>query len=124
VHAHILAAKNLAGNATASGKAYFISQGTPVNLWNWINTLFIEMAIPEIQSSLSETVAYMLGGLLELVYTVGGINSEPRMTRFLSEQLAKSHYFSIANARKDLGYEPIVLIEEGLQRTVQWLKTQ
>jgi len=123
-HAHILAAKNLAGKATASGKAYFISQGTPVNLWSWIDGLFASMAIPPIQSSLSETVAYLLGGVLELLYTVGRTNNEPRMTRFLAEQLAKSHYFCIANARQDLGYEPIVSIEEGLQRTVQWLKRQ
>jgi nucleoside-diphosphate-sugar epimerase len=124
VHAHILAAKNLAGKATAGGKAYFISQGTPVNLWSWINELFASMTIPAIQSSLSESAAFALGAVLELLYTVGHVNSEPRMTRFLAEQLAKSHYFSITNARKDLGYEPLVSIEEGLQRTVQWLKRQ
>jgi nucleoside-diphosphate-sugar epimerase len=107
-HAHILAAKNLAGKGTASGKPYFISQGTPVNLWNWINALFAEMAISPVQSSLSETFAYRLGGVLELLYTAIRAKKEPRMTRFLAEQLAKSHYFSIANARKDLGYEPIV----------------
>ncbi|MBU1565373.1 MAG: NAD-dependent epimerase/dehydratase family protein [Proteobacteria bacterium] len=123
-HAHILAAKNLAGSASACGKAYFISQGTPVNLWNWINELFAEMAVPEVQSSLSETFAYILGGTLELLYGLGRAKNEPRMTRFLAEQLAKSHYFSIVNAQKDLGYEPIVSIEEGLCRTVQWLKTQ
>ena len=44
------------------------------------------------------------------------------MTRFLAEQLAKSHYFSIENAQKDLGYKPIVSTTEGLRRTVQWLK--
>jgi len=123
-HAHILAAKNLAGKATASGKPYFISQGTPVNLWNWINELFAEMAVPTIQASLSETFAYRLGGALELFYAAIGSKKEPRMTRFLAEQLAKSHYFSIANAQKDLGYEPIVSTEEGLCRTVQWLKRQ
>jgi 2-alkyl-3-oxoalkanoate reductase len=123
VHAHILAAKNLAGKASASGKPYFISQGTPVNLWNWINELFAKMAVPEIQLSLSETFAYVLGGTLEFLYTVGRAKNEPRMTRFLAEQLAKSHYFSISNAQKDLGYEPIVSIEEGLRRTVLWLKT-
>lgn len=122
-HAHILAAKNLAGNASASGKPYFISQGTPVNLWNWINELFAKMAVPAIQSSLPETFAYVLGGALELFYTVCRVKNEPRMTRFIAEQLAKSHYFSIANARIDLGYEPIVSTEEGLRRTVQWLKT-
>jgi 2-alkyl-3-oxoalkanoate reductase len=123
-HAHILAARNLSGNATAGGKAYFISQGVPVNLWNWINELFAEMAIPAIQSSLSAPATYVLGGVLELLYTVGHVKKEPRMTRFVAEQLAKSHYFSIANARKDLGYEPIISLEEGMRRTVQWLKTQ
>lgn len=123
-HAHILAAKNLSGNATAGGKAYFISQGAPVNLWNWINELFAEMAIPSIESSLSATAAYVLGGVLELLYVVGHVKNEPRMTRFVAEQLAKSHYFSIANAQKDLGYKPITSLEEGMRRTVQWLKTQ
>lgn len=123
-HAHILAAKNLAEKGTACGNAYFISQGTPVNLWKWINELFAKMAVPEIHASISEGLAYKLGGLLELFYTVCRFQSEPRMTRFVAEQLAKSHYFSTAKAEKDLGYQPIVSAEEGLARTVQWLKTQ
>ncbi|MDK9707801.1 MAG: NAD-dependent epimerase/dehydratase family protein [Desulforhopalus sp.] len=123
-HAHILAAKNLAERGTAAGNAYFISQGTPVNLWKWINELFAKMAVPEIHASISETLAYKLGGFLELFYTICRLQSEPRMTRFVAEQLAKSHYFSTANAEKDLGYQPIVSAEEGLARTVQWLKTQ
>ena len=123
-HAHILAAKNLAGVATANGKAYFISQGEPVNLWDWINALFTEMAVPAIQASVPENIAYVLGGILELLYTVGRSSKEPRMTRFVAEQLAKSHYFSISNAQKDLGYRPMVSTAEGLRRTVKWLKTQ
>jgi len=123
-HAHILAAKNLAGIATASGKPYFISQGKPVNLWNWINDLFSAMGVPRVTSSIPESFAFVMGGVLESFHTLVRSRNEPKMTRFLAEQLAKSHYFSIANAQKDLGYEPIVSIEEGLQRTVQWLKKQ
>jgi len=123
-HAHILAAKNLAGIATASGKPYFISQGKPVNLWNWINDLFSTMGVPRVTSSIPESFAFVMGGVLESFHTLVRSRNEPKMTRFLAEQLAKSHYFSIANAQKDLGYEPIVSIEEGLQRTVQWLKKQ
>ena len=123
-HAHILAAKNLAGKATACGKSYFISQGEPVNLWNWINDLFSAMEVPRVTSAIPESLAFVVGGALEFFHTLVRSGHEPKMTRFLAEQLAKSHYFSIANAQKDLGYEPIVSIEEGLQRTVQWLKTQ
>ena len=123
-HAHILAAKNLAEKATASGKAYFISQGEPVNLWNWINDLFSAMEVPRVTASIPAPFAFVLGGVLECIHTLARSRHEPKMTRFLAEQLAKSHYFSIANAQKDLGYEPIVSTEEGLRRTVQWLKTQ
>ena len=120
--AHILAAKNLSEQGTAAGKPYFISQGEPVNLWDWINELFAAMNIDRIQASVAFPVAYCLGGAMEAIYNLVGVEKEPRMTRFLAEQLAKSHYFSIENARQDLGYEPVVSTAEGLRRTVQWLK--
>lgn len=121
-HAHILAAENLLSSATAGGKPYFLSQGEPVNLWNWIAELYSAMEIPQVAGKVSFPVAYMVGGVLEMFYNLFSVGSEPKMTRFLAEQLAKSHYFSIDNAKKDLGYEPIVSTAEGLRRTVAWLK--
>lgn len=122
--AHILAASNLAGPGTAGGKAYFISQGEPVRLWQWINELFSRMAVPPVEKRVSLTTAYRLGRVLEIVYTVLRLRQEPRMTRFLAEQLAKSHYFSLEQARRELGYEPLISTEEGLHRTVQWLNNR
>ncbi len=121
-HAHLLAAKNLCEKGTAAGKPYFISQGEPVNLWAWINDLFTAMDIDKVQQSVSFPLAYRLGGLLEAWHKITRSVKEPRMTRFLAEQLAKSHYFSIDNARNDLGYVPIISTSEGLRRTVSWLK--
>jgi len=123
-HAHILAAKNLSELGSAAGKPYFISQGEPVNLWAWINELFVAMDVEEVKASVAFPVAYRLGGALEMLYKIARLKREPKMTRFLAEQLAKSHYFSIENARKDLGYQPVISTTEGLRRTVQWLKEQ
>ena len=39
--------KTCPSERTAAGKAYFISQGEPVNLWDWINELFVAMDIDE-----------------------------------------------------------------------------
>jgi nucleoside-diphosphate-sugar epimerase len=50
------------------------------------------------------------------VYKLAGRQSEPVMTRFLAAQLARSHYFSIARARRDFGYEPAVSTAEGMRR--------
>ena len=119
--AHILAAQNLDSHATAAGNAYFISQGEPVNLWNWINNLFARLSIPPVRKRIGAGSAYILGTLLEGMFLLFKLDREPPMTRFLAEQLARSHWFSIARARRDLGYEPNISTAEGLERLVQWL---
>jgi len=121
--AHVLAAKCLARDGKAGGRAYFISQGQPVNLWEWLNNLLGQLGIARIDAAVSFGSAYAVGGVLELLYSVLKLRKEPKMTRFLAEQLAKSHYFSIACAQNDLGYTPAVSTEDGLQLTINWLKT-
>jgi nucleoside-diphosphate-sugar epimerase len=122
VAAHLLAAENLAGSATAAGKAYFISQGEPVNLWGWIDEFFALVGIPPVRKAVSYRKAKAAGAALETIYTLLGIEREPLMTRFLAGQLAHSHWFSIAASRRDLGYSPEVTTGEGLQRTAAWLR--
>jgi nucleoside-diphosphate-sugar epimerase len=119
--AHILAAENLEHVGSAAGQAYFISQGEAVNLWNWINELFLRLEIPRVTRRVSFKKAYVAGALLEKIYSLLKKTEEPPMTRFLAEQLAKSHWFSLAKARKDLGYTPLVSTPEGLDRLVAWL---
>ncbi|CAG37359.1 NAD-dependent epimerase/dehydratase family protein [Desulfotalea psychrophila] len=113
-HAHLLAANNLLRAGTAAGRAYFISQGQPVNLWDWLNELFVRLDVPPLERSVPFSLAYALGAFFEGAYRVLGLQNDPPMTRFVAEQLAKSHYFSIENAQKDFGYAPIVSMEEGI----------
>jgi nucleoside-diphosphate-sugar epimerase len=122
--AHILAAENLNSSATAAGNAYFISQGEPVNLWNWINGLLERIGIEPVKKRVGFGAAYAAGTLLEGIYMWFNLEREPRMTRFLAEQLAKSHWFSIDRARRDLGYVPRVSTSEGLDRVVARLTTR
>jgi len=122
-HAHLLAADNLAGAATAAGRAYFISQGEPVNLWQWIGELFSRLDIAPVRIKIPYPMAYGIGALLESAYGLARCRQEPPMTRFLAQQLAKSHYFSIARARDDLGYQPLVSTAEGMERLLASLVT-
>lgn len=118
--AHLLAAANLEITGTAAGNAYFISQGEPVNLWQWINDLFVMMDVPEVESRVSFKTAYFAGTVLEGLYKCARIQKEPKMTRFLAEQLAKSHYFSIDKAKQDFGYTPRVDTREGMERMLHF----
>jgi len=124
VHAHILAAKNLETTGSAAGQAFFIGQEEPVVLWQWINDLFVRLNIPPVTRKVPLAIAYGAGMTLEALYTVLGKAEEPRMTRFLAYQLAKSHWFSHQKAEKLLGYRPLVATELGLVRLVEWLNTE
>lgn len=108
----------------AGGKPYFISQGEPVNLWEWINDLFERLEMPRLQKSISLPMAYRVGGVCEFLWKSLKLSGEPPMTRFVATELGKDHYFDISAARRDLAYEPIVSTEEGLQRTVDWFLNQ
>jgi nucleoside-diphosphate-sugar epimerase len=121
--AHLLAAEALAGEpASAAGKAYFISQGEPVNCWQWVDEILALVDLPPVRRSVSINMASRLGGICEAVYRLLRLTSEPPMTRFLAAQLATSHWFDISAARRDLGYEPRVSMAEGMRRLGNWLR--
>ena len=114
--AHLLAADKLTLGAPVSGKPFFVSQGEPVPLWTFVDRLLAAGSLPPVQRTISPRVAYGAGALLELAYRVLPLKGEPRLTRFLVEELCTAHWFNIGAARRELGYAPIVSIEEGLRR--------
>jgi nucleoside-diphosphate-sugar epimerase len=122
VDAHLLALDRRRSSPSSSGHAYFISQGKPVRLWTWLGDILGRLDLPAVRRAISYRTARVVGAVAERVYRVARIRSEPPMTRFLASQLAKSHYFDISAARRDLGYEPAVSTEEGVNRLVAWLK--
>ncbi len=114
--AHILAATNLEDSMSAAGQAYFISQGEAVNLWHWIDELFELMDVPPIKRTVPFWLAYTGGAFLEGLHRILVPKKEPKMTRFLAEQLSKSHFFSIEKARKDLGYTVRLSTQDGMRQ--------
>lgn len=116
VQAHLCALDALRDGATCSGKAYFISQGEPVELWQFLGRMFSHFGVPLPKKRISTGLAYALASALEFFYKMFSLKGEPRLTRFLVLQLATSHYFSNAAAEKDLGYRPKVSMEEGFKR--------
>lgn len=121
VYAHLLAAENLCTSASAAGEAFFIGQEAPVNLWQWINALFTRLGIAPITRQVPLPLAYGAGAVLELGHHLLRPRQEPRMTRFLALQLAKSHWFSHAKAERLLGYRPLVDTANGTHNLVNWL---
>jgi 2-alkyl-3-oxoalkanoate reductase len=115
-HAHVLVGDRLGPGSAVTGKAYFLSQGEPVLLWDFINRVLESANLPPVQKSISFSLAWTAGTVCEAIYRSLRLRGEPPMTRFVARQLATSHWFDISAARRDLGYEPLVSTEEGLRR--------
>jgi nucleoside-diphosphate-sugar epimerase len=133
VDAHLLAEGALLGSQPstlnpqlalppAGGKAYFITNGEPVILWDWINQLLRGVGLPEITKRVPLSVAYAAGGVLEGMWRVLPLKGEPPMTRFVAKEMATDHWFDISAARRDLGYHPLVTMADGTAELIAHLK--
>jgi 2-alkyl-3-oxoalkanoate reductase len=119
--AHVAAATALTDGSPVCGRAYFISQGEPVNCWQWIDQLLAAARLPPVQRAISLQRAWQFGRLWETAHWLLRLRGEPSMTRFLAAQLGRSHWFNISAARRDFGYEPTVSTSAGLERLRTWL---
>jgi nucleoside-diphosphate-sugar epimerase len=119
--AHLLAADALSAGR-AVGKAYFISNGEPLPVWELVNRILVAAALPPVERTVPVWAALGAGVALEGLYRAFGSAAEPPMTRFLARELATAHWFDLTAARRDLGYEPRVSIDEGLTRLRAWLR--
>ena len=118
--AHLQAFDKLDIGAECSGKAYFISQGEPLPLKILMNGILASAGEKPVDRSVPPGIAYSLGAVCEVLYGLLGIQKEPLMTRFLAKQLATEHWFNISAAKKDLGYDPKISIQEGLSRLKEY----
>lgn len=113
--AHLLAEEALR-RGVGAGRAYFINEPQPVNLWEWIDKLLHLADLPPVKRRLSVGAAYAAGTVLEGVWSLLRKQSEPPMTRFLALQLSQSHAYSIAAAQRDLGDFTKVSFDDGMRR--------
>ena len=123
VHAHLQALLSMQLNPNLGGQAYFIGQNEPVVLWDWLNEIFSELGMSSINKTISYKSAFHVGHVLEKIWSLLGIESDPPMTRFVACQLAHDHWFSCSAAEKDLGYRPVINMKEAMEKTLPWLKS-
>jgi nucleoside-diphosphate-sugar epimerase len=122
--AHLLAGDALKPGAVVAGSVYFISQDEPVNLWDFVNTILTRLGLPPVKKGIPLSLARTMGASLETTHRALRLPGEPRLTRFLANELAMDHYYNIAAAKRDFGYRPQLSMAEAVERTVAWFLAQ
>ncbi|KAM4596106.1 short-chain dehydrogenase/reductase family 42E member 1 [Fundulus diaphanus] len=125
VSAHMLAAEALSSEKQhrSAGQAYFISDGRPVNNFEFFRPLVEGLGYPFPKLRLPISLIYLLAFLTEMIHHLIGpfYNFQPLLTRTEVYKTGVTHYFSMAKARADLGYEPL---KRDLDEVVQWFKSR
>lgn len=122
--AHLQAADRLAIGSVVAGKAYFLSQGEPLPVWEVVNRILAAGGVPPVTRTISPRLAYVVGCILERIFMLFSLQGEPRMTRFVARELSTSHWFDLTAARRDFDYAPTVSFDEGMTRLQAWLTSQ
>ncbi|MFG1498373.1 NAD-dependent epimerase/dehydratase family protein [Saccharospirillum sp. HFRX-1] len=103
-----------------SGSIYNISNGEPVQLLDALSLLFEQLASPtRIRTLPYPLLAPVIAGV-EKCYQHWPGQPEPTLTRYSAALFHYHQTLNIERARRDLGYQPKISIDEGIQRYVQW----
>lgn len=121
--AHLQAADALTdASSPNAGRAYFLTDPEPVQLWPWINRFLEGIGEPPVTRHISLSAAQRVGQVMEALWSWLPLPGEPPMTRFVAAQLATHHFYDLSAARADFGLTWPVSGEEGLARTIAWFK--
>lgn len=114
------------GRPIASGQPYFVSDGFPINTFEFIGPLLKTLDYDLPKSWLAVPHALFLGKVFSFFYSV----LYPWLNRWWLPQplilpaevykVGVTHYFSLLKAKEELGYVPIVSPREGMAATISY----
>ncbi|WVZ72138.1 hypothetical protein U9M48_020647 [Paspalum notatum var. saurae] len=122
VHGHLCADKTLStmdGATTCGGKAYFITNMEPMNMWDFTSMLHEELGHKRLfKIRIPLLVIKPICYLVEWSYNIlqhYGMRQPQLLTSTRIKYITLNRTFSCNRAAKELGYTPIVTLMDGLK---------
>lgn len=102
------------------GKKYNITNDHPMILYDILEKLFNTLHIKWRKRKMNYQFIFRLASVMEFIYKLFMPNKEPILTKYTVSVLSHSQTLNIDAAKHDLGYEPHVSIDEGIQKFTKW----
>lgn len=112
----------LLAGGPALGKAYNISNGEPVPMWDAINYVLRQLDLPPVTRHLPFALAYGAATLNEGLCRLLPGRPEPTLFRLGVAMMANDFSLDISRARQYLDYQPQVSLWTALDEFSQWWK--
>ncbi|TGK33430.1 NAD-dependent epimerase/dehydratase family protein [Leptospira gomenensis] len=114
--ANLVHAIELSLNKGQGGKVYFVTDDETLKFRNFLTSLLATQNVVPPDRSIPGWLARSIAYLLEIVWKFLRIKNEPPLTRFGANIMSRDCTIKIDNAKRDLGYRPIVSVEEGMKQ--------
>ncbi|MEE3507206.1 MULTISPECIES: NAD-dependent epimerase/dehydratase family protein [unclassified Pseudomonas] len=115
---------SLLAAGSALGKAYNISNGMPVPLWDVVNYVMRQMELPQVTRYRSYALAYSAAALNEGACLLWPGRPEPTLSRLGVQMMSKDFTLDISRAQHYLDYQPRVSLWTALDEFCGWWKAQ
>jgi len=108
----------------AIGQAYNCCNDGVMKQKEWMNMLAAELGAPPVTKHVPYKVAYNVAFILECIYHALRIKNPPMITRYAVWLMGRRCFFSAEKARNELGWQSTVSYQEGVKKTIAWLRQQ
>ncbi|MDQ0232573.1 NAD-dependent epimerase/dehydratase family protein [Metabacillus malikii] len=107
-------------NEITLGQKYNITNGETADLYELIDNVTSLLRLKVNYIKISAKSAFLIAGILEKcsIHFLNG--KEPLLTRYTVSLLSQSQTLSIEKAKLELGYQPKVSIEQGINTFIEW----
>lgn len=111
----------------AAGEAFYISNGEPVPFWSLTRAVYYAYSGRELPFTvrMSRSIGMALGAVSEAWVWLWGLNiHDVGLTRHNIGIATEHMYFDVERARRVLGYEPVVSLEQSVRDTCEWFREE
>lgn len=115
---------NVMMNPKAIGKIYILAGEEPITINRLVGLISLLLNKGVLPVHVPIWLARLIGLFMEKLYSAIAKEEEPFITRDKVDIMTRDRFFSIHRATTELGYIPKVNYEEGLKKTVHWLRDQ
>ncbi|MEZ5919780.1 MAG: NAD-dependent epimerase/dehydratase family protein [Parvularculaceae bacterium] len=98
------------------GSAYFVVDGPPGPFREFLRPYLATAGVDLPEKTVPGGVIRMFANLTEPLWRLAGAKSPPPITRFTAHIMSRDCTIDDSKARAELGYRPVISVDEGLRR--------